>query len=63
VAGLWVPVIRSWVLGCDLAEGGADADDRWMALRLLDLLFRHVVSTATVLVSWQSSSAEQVGTR
>jgi hypothetical protein len=32
---VWVPESRSPRPSCGFAEGGADLDDRWMALRLL----------------------------
>jgi putative transposase len=33
-----VPESRPYALSCEFAEGGAHADDRWMALRLLYLI-------------------------
>jgi hypothetical protein len=35
---VWVPESRLYALSCEFAEGGAHADDRWMALRLLYLI-------------------------
>jgi hypothetical protein len=35
---VWVPESRLYALSCEIAEGGAHADDRWMALRLLYLI-------------------------
>jgi hypothetical protein len=35
---LWVPESQAHALSCGFAEGDADPDDRWMALRLLYLM-------------------------
>ena len=47
--GLWVPESRPQALSCEFAEGGADADDRWMALRLLYLIFCQLLGWLVLL--------------
>jgi hypothetical protein len=44
-----VPVRRPQALSCEFAEGGADADDRWMALRLLYLIFCQLLGWLVLL--------------
>jgi putative transposase len=46
---LRVPEGRPQALSCEFVEGGADADDRWMALRLLYLIFCQLLGWLVLL--------------
>jgi putative transposase len=46
---LWVPESRPQALSWEFAEGGAGADDRWMALRLLYLIFCQLLGWLVLL--------------
>jgi hypothetical protein len=65
LAYLRVPESRPQALSCEFVEGGADADDRWMALRLLsDLLSAAgMAGAADAALSDQGRGAAGVATR
>ena len=44
-----MPESRPWALSCVFAEGDAGADDRWMALRLLYLIFCQLLGWLVLL--------------
>jgi hypothetical protein len=49
--GVWVPESRSQPPSCDFAEGGSEADDWWMALRLFYLIFRQLLGWLGLLAA------------
>ena len=46
---VWVPESHPYAPSCGFAEGDADPDDRWMALRLLDLSFCQLLGWLALL--------------